>query len=35
MEEGQDALGVSEPREEVISGRMVWPALPAPAEQNQ
>lgn len=34
MEEVQGSIIVQEPREEVISGRMMWPAVPEPADQN-
>lgn len=34
MEEVQDPVEVQEPREEVISGRAVWPAVPEPTDQN-
>lgn len=34
MEEVQGPIVLQEPREEVISGRMMWPAVPEPADQN-
>jgi len=34
MEEVQGSIAAQEPGEEVNSGRMMWPAVPEPADQN-